>query len=108
MDSRALLVLRWASQLIVRAPMRRAHQMRRTAVFVSSHSRGRVRTLGGLVGEGRHPLPMPGRLRPVNRRRLSKVPRTGGYVNYDLEVGRFVRRRCQVNSALKILFGLYL
>ena len=67
MDSEALLVLRWASQLLVRLPVRRAHQMRRTAVLVSSHSRGRVSTLGGLVGEGRDPLPLPSRLRPVNR-----------------------------------------
>ena len=81
MDSRALLVLRWASQLLVRVPVRRAHQMRRTAALVSSLSRGRVRTLGGLVGAGRDPLPLPSRLRTVNRRRLGRVPRTGGYVN---------------------------
>ena len=67
MDSGALLVLRWASQLLVRVPVRRAHQMRRRAALVSSHSRGRVRTLGGLVGERRDPLPLPGRLRAVNR-----------------------------------------
>ena len=36
----------------------------------------RVRPSGGLVGEGRHPLPLPGRLRAVNRLRVGTGPRT--------------------------------
>ena len=81
MDSEVLLVLRHASQLLVRAPVRRAHQAWRKGALVSSQSRGRVRTLGGVVGAGRDPLPLTGRLRAVNRQRLGRGPRTGSYVN---------------------------
>jgi len=68
MDSGGLLILRWASQLLVRVAVRRAHQVRRTAALVSSQRRGCVRTLGGIVHERRHPLPLPppARLRVVN------------------------------------------
>ena len=42
----------------------------------------RLRTLGGIVGEGRDPLPLSGGLRAVTRLRFGTVPRTGGYVNF--------------------------
>ena len=44
----------------------------------------------------------------MKRQQIRRRPRTDGYVNCDLEAGRFVRLQCQENSARMILFGLYL
>ena len=70
-------------------PRRRAHQrpcQAENRPVPGNHRH--VRTLGGIVGEGRHPLPLPGGLRAVNRRRVGRGPRTGGYVNCGPGGGR--------------------
>ena len=63
-------------------PHRRAHQRPSQAENRPVPGNHRhVRTLGGMGGEGRDPLPLPSRLRPVNRQQVARRPRTGPYVN---------------------------